>query len=120
MSLPQTASDRSWRCSITIVDWRGFGDTRTDRISPPDGQTAKLAGGSVASDTNGREKRLAQALRANLHRRKAQSRARRQGGGAAPTDTVMKNTEIPGLTANKVTGKVAPIADSAGGSRDDG
>ena len=35
------------------------------------------AGDSVTSGTSNREERLAQALRANLHRRKAQSRARR-------------------------------------------
>jgi hypothetical protein len=36
----------------------------------------------MTNDTsnNDREERLAQALRANLHRRKAQSRARRTGG----------------------------------------
>ena len=120
MSLPQTASDRSWRCSITIVDWRGFGDTRTDRISPPDGQTAKLAGGSVASDMNGREERLAQALRANLNRRKAQSRARRRDDDAASADTALKNTERPGSAVDKGTDKVTPPTGSAGGGLDHG
>ena len=74
----------------------------------------------MASDTNGREERLAQALRANLHRRKAQSRARRQGDGAASADTALKNTERPGQVADKSTDKVTPATGSAGGGLDHG
>ena len=91
-----------------------------DRISRSDGQTAESTGGSVASDTNGREERLAQALRANLHRRKAQSRARRQGDGAASVGKMLKKNEIPGAEANKVTVKGNSAVGSAGGSREDG
>ena len=68
----------------------------------------------MASDTNGREERLAQALRANLHRRKAQSRARRQGEGAASVDTAPKNTERPGSALDKSADKVTLVAGSAG------
>ena len=74
----------------------------------------------MASDTNGQEERLAQALRANLHRRKAQSRARRQGDGVASTDTALKNTERPGSVADKSTDKVTPATGSAGGGLDHG
>ena len=74
----------------------------------------------MASDTNGREERLAQALRANLHRRKAQSRARRQGDGVVPDDTALKNTERPGPAADKGTGKVTPVPGAAGGGLDHG
>ena len=35
----------------------------------------------MSKPTNDKQERLAQALRANLHRRKAQSRARRSGEG---------------------------------------
>ena len=110
----------SHRNAIPIVDWRGFGDTETDRISRPDRQAAESTGGSVASDTNGREERLAQALRANLHRRKAQSRARRQGDGAASADTALKNTERPGSVVDTGTDKVTPATGSAGGGLDHG
>ena len=134
VSLLQTASDRSRRSAsaaiqslecnhrnaIPIVDWRGFGDTGTDRISRPDRQAAASTGGNVASDTNGREERLAQALRANLHRRKAQSRARRQGDGAASADTALKNTERPGPAVDKGTDKVTQATGSAGGGLDHG
>ena len=120
VSVAQTASGRSQRSAITIVDWRSFGDTRMYRISRSDGQTAESTGGSVASDKNGREERLAQALRANLHRRKAQSRARRQGDGAAPADKHVKNNEILGMAANKVTVKGHPAVGSPGGRREDG
>ena len=74
----------------------------------------------MASDTNRREERLARALRANLHRRKAQSRARRQGAGAAPAGKILKKNEILGTAANKVTVKGHPAVGSAGGSREDG
>ena len=74
----------------------------------------------MASDTNRREERLARALRANLHRRKAQSRARRQGDGVVPTDTVLKNKEMPGPAADKDTGKITPVAGSARGDLDHG
>ena len=134
VSLLQTVSDHSRRgasaaiqsleCNhrnaIPIVDWRGFGDTGTDRISRPDRQAAESTGGSVASDTNGREERLAQALRANLHRRKAQSRARRQGHGAGSADTALKNTERPGSVVDKRTDKVTPATGSDGGGLDHG
>ena len=106
--------------AIPIVDWRGFGDTGTDRISPPDRQAAASIGGNVASDTNGREERLAQALRANLHRRKAQSRARRQDDGAASADTALKNTERPGPAVDKGTDKRTPATGSSGGGLDHG
>ena len=74
----------------------------------------------MASDTNGREERLAQALRANLHRRKAQSRARRQDDDAASADTALKNTERPGSAVDKGTDKVTPPTGSAGGGLDNG
>ena len=74
----------------------------------------------MASDTNSREERLAQALRANLHRRKAQSRARRQGDGAASADTALKNMKRPGLAVDKGTDKVTPATGSAGGGLDHG
>ena len=110
----------SHRNAIPIVDWLGFGDTETYRISWPYRQAAESTGGSVASDTNGREERLAQALRANLHRRKAQSRARRQDDGAASADTALKNTERPGLAVDKGTDKRTPATGSAGGGLDHG
>ena len=110
----------SHRNAIPIVDWRGFGDTETDRISRPDRQAAESTGGSVASDTNGREERLAQALRANLHRRKAQSRARRQGEGAASSDTPLKNNARSGSAVDKGTDKRTPATGSAGGGLDHG
>ena len=84
------------------------------------GRQQSRQGGSVASDTNGREERLAQALRANLHRRKAQSRARRQGDGAASADTALKNTERAGLIVDKSIDKVNPAVGSAGGNLDHG
>ncbi len=74
----------------------------------------------MASDTNGREERLAQALRANLHRRKAQFRARRQGDGAASADTALKNTERTGSIVDKGTDKVTPATGSAGEGLDHG
>ncbi len=74
----------------------------------------------MASDTNGREERLAQALRANLHRRKAQSRARRQGDGAALDDVALKNTERPEPVADKGKVKVTPLAGATGGGLDHG
>ena len=40
----------------------------------------------MSQPVNDREERLAQALRANLHRRKAQSRARRTGADDRPRD----------------------------------
>ena len=74
----------------------------------------------MASDTNGREERLAQALRANLHRRKAQSRARRQDDGAASADSELKNIERPGSAVDKGTDKGTPATGSAGGGLDHG
>jgi len=74
----------------------------------------------VASDNNGREERLAQALRANLHRRKAQSRARQQDAGAAPADKALTNTQRPVLAADKGTGKGTPATGSADGGLDHG
>ena len=93
---------------------------RTGSVGQTGRQPAESTGGSVASDTNGREKRLAQALRANLHRRKAQSRARRKGDGAASADTALKNTERPGSVVDKRTDKVTPATGSDGGGLDHG
>lgn len=134
VSLLQMGGDRSRRgasaaiqslecnhwSAIPIVDWLGFGDTGTNRISRPDRQAAASPGGSVASDTKGREERLAQALRANLHRRKAQTRARRQGEDAASADTTLKNTERPRSAVDKGTDKVTPATGSAGRGLDHG
>ena len=110
----------SHRNAIPIVDWCGFGDTGTDRISRPDRQAAASTGGNVASDTIGREERLAQALRANLHRRKAQSRARRQDDSAASADTTLKNTERSGSAVDKGTDNVTRPTGPAGGGLDHG
>jgi hypothetical protein len=69
------------------------GDMESVRISCRAGTDRRdEAGDSVTSGTSNREERLAQALRANLHRRKAQSRARRgsdaeRTGHAAPLQT---------------------------------
>ena len=93
---------------------------RTGSVGQTGRQPAESTGGSVASDTNGREERLAQALRANLHRRKAQSRARRQGDGAASADSALKNIERPGSIVDKGTDKGTPATGSAGGGLDHG
>jgi hypothetical protein len=51
----------------------------------------------VSKPTNDKQERLAQALRANLHRRKAQSRARRSGD-----DDRTQRTDSQTMTADQV------------------
>ena len=72
--------------AFVIAGPPALGDTvrkgqRTGRTSGGMGTGGWLPGESqaVSQPVNDKEERLAQALRANLHRRKAQSRARRTG-----------------------------------------
>jgi len=49
--------------------------------------TGERGGKEAAPKRGGKAERLAEALRANLHRRKAQARARRKGGAIAEDDS---------------------------------
>lgn len=72
----------------------------------------------MAKANQERQDRLAQALRANLHRRKAQSRARK-AGETAPLDAGHPDADQPDVDQSNA-GIVAPTSDAGSVSAPEG